>query len=87
MVPRENENNPYAKFWGTNNEYYGIFRRGQFQEEEKTIPTEYRRIGSQKWAKQAKAVSYSPNKWPNNCPQQGPVSRKSRNFPGAFRVT
>ena len=28
MVPRENENNTYAKFGGTNKEYYGIFRNG-----------------------------------------------------------
>ena len=25
MVPRENKNNAYAKFGGTNKEYYGIF--------------------------------------------------------------
>ena len=29
MIPRENKNNAYAKFEGTNNEYYGIFRNGQ----------------------------------------------------------
>ena len=28
MVPRENKNNVYAKFGGTNKEYYGIFRSG-----------------------------------------------------------
>ena len=28
MVPRENKNNPYANFGGTNKEYYGIFRSG-----------------------------------------------------------
>ena len=28
MVPRENENNAYAKFWRENNEYYGIFESG-----------------------------------------------------------
>ena len=28
MVPRENKNNAYSKFGGTNNEYYGIFRSG-----------------------------------------------------------
>ena len=28
MVPRENKNNPHAKFGGTNKEYYGIFRSG-----------------------------------------------------------
>ena len=28
MVPRENKNNAYAKFGGTNKEYYGIFRSG-----------------------------------------------------------
>ena len=31
MVPRENKNNAYAKFGGTNKEYYGIFRIGLFQ--------------------------------------------------------
>ena len=29
MVPRENKNKAYAKFGGTNKEYYGIFRSGQ----------------------------------------------------------
>ena len=28
MVPRENKNNAYVKFGGTNKEYYGIFRNG-----------------------------------------------------------
>ena len=28
MVPRENKNNAYAKFGGTNKEYNGIFRSG-----------------------------------------------------------
>mgnify|MGYP000143919629 CR=1 FL=1 len=28
MVPRENKNNDYAKFGGTNKEYYGIFQSG-----------------------------------------------------------
>ena len=28
VVPRENKNNAYAKFGGTNKEYYGIFRTG-----------------------------------------------------------
>ena len=28
MVPRENENNGYAKFWWTSKEYYGIFESG-----------------------------------------------------------
>ena len=28
MVPRENKNNAYAKFGGTNKEYYGIFQSG-----------------------------------------------------------
>ena len=28
MVARENKNNAYAKFGGTNGEYYGIFRSG-----------------------------------------------------------
>ena len=30
MVARENKNNAYAKFGGTNKEYYGIFRSGLF---------------------------------------------------------
>ena len=30
MVPRENKNSAYAKFGGTNKEYYGIFRSGLF---------------------------------------------------------
>ena len=30
MVPRENKNNTYAKFGGTNKEYYVIFRTGLF---------------------------------------------------------
>ena len=29
MVTRENKNNAYAKFGGTNKEYYGIFRNAQ----------------------------------------------------------
>ena len=47
MVSRENKNNAYAKFGGTNKEYYGIFRTGLFkfhllrfllrQNEEKTL--------------------------------------------------
>ena len=28
MVPRENKNNAYAKFGGTNKEYYGILPNG-----------------------------------------------------------
>ena len=28
MVPRENENDAYAKFWRTSKEYYGIFESG-----------------------------------------------------------
>ena len=28
MVPRENKNNAYAKFEGTNEEYFGTFRNG-----------------------------------------------------------
>ena len=31
MVPREYKNNAYAKFGGTNKEYYGIFRSGLLQ--------------------------------------------------------
>ena len=30
MVPRENKNNAYAKFWRTNKEYYGIFESGLY---------------------------------------------------------
>ena len=30
-APRENKNNAYAKFGGTNKEYYGIFRSGLFR--------------------------------------------------------
>ena len=30
MVPRENKSNAYAKFGGTNKEYYGIFRTGLY---------------------------------------------------------
>ena len=30
MVPRENKNNAYAKFGGTNKDCYGIFRNGLF---------------------------------------------------------
>ena len=30
MVPRENKNNAFAKFGGTNKEYYGIFPSGNF---------------------------------------------------------
>ena len=30
MVPRENKNNAYAKFWRANKEYYGIFESGLF---------------------------------------------------------
>ena len=30
MVPRESKNNGYAKFGGTNKEYYGIFRNGLY---------------------------------------------------------
>jgi len=30
MVPRENKNTTYAKFWKTNKEYYGIFESGLY---------------------------------------------------------
>ena len=30
MVPRENKDNAYAKFGGTNKEYYDIFRNGLY---------------------------------------------------------
>ena len=35
MVPRENKNNAYVKFGGTNKEYYGTFRSGLLR----TVPT------------------------------------------------
>ena len=28
IVPREIENNSYAKFWRDNKEYYGLFEKG-----------------------------------------------------------
>ena len=31
VVPRENKDNAYAKFGGTNKEYYGMFRNGLFR--------------------------------------------------------
>ena len=31
MVPRENKNNVYAKFGGTNKEYYGTFRNSVYE--------------------------------------------------------
>ena len=31
MVPRENENNAYVKFGGTNKEYHGIFRNDLYR--------------------------------------------------------
>ena len=31
MVPRENRNNAYAKFWEANKEYYGVFESGQLK--------------------------------------------------------
>ena len=37
MVPRENKSNAYAKFGGTNKEYYGIFRSGLFRSTLSTI--------------------------------------------------
>ena len=33
MVPKENKNNAYAKFWRTNKEYYGIFESALLQRE------------------------------------------------------
>ena len=30
MVPTENKNNAYAKFWRENKEYYGSFENGLF---------------------------------------------------------
>ena len=32
MVPRENKNKAYAKFWRANKEYYGIFESGHLGE-------------------------------------------------------
>ena len=37
MVPRENKNNAYAKFGGTNKEYYVIFRTGLLRTNNKKI--------------------------------------------------
>ena len=41
MVPRENKNNAYAKFWRTSKEYYGIFGSGllleRFQSKTKAL--------------------------------------------------
>ena len=31
MFPRKNKNNAYAKFGGTNKEYYGIFGNGLYE--------------------------------------------------------
>ena len=31
MVPRENKNNAFARFGGTDKEYYGIFQSGLFE--------------------------------------------------------
>ena len=31
VVPREIENNGYAKFWGVNKVHYGLCENGQFQ--------------------------------------------------------
>ena len=38
MVLRENKNNAYAKFGGTDKEYYGIFRNGQLGERKSKNP-------------------------------------------------
>ena len=37
MVPRENKKKAYAKFGGTNKEYYGIFRTGLWMVYERDI--------------------------------------------------
>ena len=37
MIPRENKNNAYAKFWGKNKEYFGIFRTGLLKIETSTF--------------------------------------------------
>ena len=37
MVPRENKNNAYAKFEGTNKDCYGIFRNGLFFTQEESF--------------------------------------------------
>ena len=39
MVPRENKNNSYVKFWRTNKEYYGIFESGLWRlSDQKYLP-------------------------------------------------
>ena len=40
MIRRENKNNAYAKFGGTNKEYYGILRTGLLFEYHPTSGTE-----------------------------------------------
>ena len=39
MVPRENKNNPFAKFWRTNKEYYGIFESGLLNDFQRFLST------------------------------------------------
>ena len=43
-VPRENKNNAYAKFGGTNKEYYGIFRSSLWQLLQKSTPVVRRKV-------------------------------------------
>ena len=45
MVRRENKNNAYAKFGGTNKEYYGIFRTGLFH----GIQESYEGVRMKRW--------------------------------------
>ena len=45
MVPKENKNNAYAKFGGTNNEYYGISRNGQCVTLEHSTTARWIRLG------------------------------------------
>ena len=51
MVPRENKNNAYAKFWGgggANKEHYGIFQSGLLAEID-LLPARTRGLGPVVW--------------------------------------
>ena len=39
MLPRENKNNAFAKFWRTNKEYYGIFESGLLNDLQRFLST------------------------------------------------
>ena len=41
MVPRENRNNVYAKFWRANKEYYGIFESSLLVYWQQNMQTKY----------------------------------------------